>query len=89
MDEKTSTTIGAQWIIAGGEPSVQVQVVLSAVGVVLSTVPGIGPVATLTLGVDAAQKLGSILLEKGEAAARKAGIVSETKLAHEREDTGS
>jgi hypothetical protein len=81
MDEQK--VIGVEWAIVGGEPKVTVQIVLTATGIVVSNVPNVGAMASLTLEPQAAHFLGMLLKEKAEAAARKAGIVLQTKLEHE------
>ena len=81
MDPKPS--IAVEWAILGGKPQVAMQIVLNTPGIVVAEIPNIGSLATLTLEPQAAHTLALILKDKAEAAARKAGIVLESKLGHE------
>ena len=69
-----NTAIGVEWTISGGAASVSLQVRLDAPGVTVSNAPGIGPLASLNLDVQAAHILGRVLIEKADAAATRAGV---------------
>ena len=77
------SVINVNWTIVEGSPSVNIMLRLDVPGVTVSMIQGVGLTANLNLAVQAAYTLGLLLTDKAEAAARKAGVVLNTKLSHE------